>query len=736
MSAVAIERKTPCGEFFGGIVYNKSMSETLGKHPEQKNERKDDGEMARWEDLMDADARKVNWESIAEGEGGADWEGVTEVEFAGAGSSEGEVSTEEVVEIMGEGEKAWKAERLRGWIDLDAIAAREDPEGLAEVEREGETRRGRVEDLKVTLAEKDGRYAEIDVRREEIPGEVVAAQHELELYDRKERRSAFRGVKKALGIGAKKRAELAEKYDRLVKERDDLWNEKREIEGERASLERTIAEADVDGAKREFLEKFETPLTPEEKKEGLDFEALAELSTEEYLRLWRRLNPFFVTHVTRQGIRDHNAMIYHSAGMGEFQEGMTGVLTDEKKLRTPAEVRLGLGREITEEGVGRALDKMLFSTDVDIEEMRGRGMSDKAIVKNLVENLPVNTTLVAAEPWSDKRAVHFAQLTVLDDIYGGESGNEAFFVFPTDVIASQCRFGGHTRDNLMSAETVTERKWNDMFVWPKDEDITIDAGLTFLPANTMVDAKTGSKYATIETEVDGREVRVPVVDEEAVAKFTEWVTGLSEEDEAVKAAIGANGKFDATMLREEALRAGISERMLADLLEEPYELQSFMRGGELGPLWMVSQEELAKMTPEEKRARSVQEFLSGKASTWKLAEDAVSAQEYWEGYFREHPEQRPAHMIYYDGDPSAAVIRTLKEAGILEKMPGYHSTFGRDDAQMWTGKGDSHERDGKWLGFEDNRVVNAEEDAALQAEREKFNEIARKLVAEHYGLEG
>jgi len=729
------------------------MSEILGKHPEQKNERNDGEEAVKWEDLVDADAKKVSWESIAEGDGKADWEGVTEVKFAGAkpsregeeliggelagDGSEEEVSAEEVAEIMGEeSEKARKVERLRGWIDLDAIAAREDPDGLAEVEREGETRRGRVEDLKVALTEKDGRYAEVDARREEIPGEVVAAQRELELYDRKERRSALGGVKKALGIGAKKRAELAAKYDRLVKERDDLWKEKREIEGERATLERTIAEADIDGAKREFLEQFETPLTPEEKKEGLDFEALAELSTEEYLRLWRRLNPFFVTHVTRQGVRDHNAMIYHSAGMGEFQEGMTGVLADEKKLRTPAEVRLGLGREITEENVGKALDKMLFSTDVDIEEMRRRGMSDQAIVKELVGGLPVNTTIAAAEPWSDKRAVHFAQLTVLDDNYGGESGNEAFFVFPTDVIASQCRFGGHTRDNLVSAETVTERKWNDMFVWPKDEDITIDAGLTFLPKGMMVDPETGSKYATKLVEVDGREARVPVVDEEAVVKFTEWVAGLSGEDEAVKAATGMNGRLDATMLREEALRAGVSERVLADLLEEPYELQNFVKGGELGPLWMVPEEELAKMTPEEKRIRSVQEFLSGKASTWKLAEDAVPAQEYWEGYFRKHPEQRPAHVVYYDGDPSAAVVRTLKEAGILEEMPGYYSTFGRDDAQMWTGKGDSHERDGKWLGFEENRVADAGKDAALQAEHEKFNEIARKLVAEHYGLEG
>ena len=56
--------------------------------------------------------------------------------------------------------------------------------------------------------------------------------------------------------------------------------------------------------------------SPEEKKAELTFEKMAELSTEEYLELWKHLNPFYVTHVTRQGVRDHNSMIYHSGGMG------------------------------------------------------------------------------------------------------------------------------------------------------------------------------------------------------------------------------------------------------------------------------------------------------------------------------------------------------------------------------------------------------------------------------------
>ena len=562
-----------------------------------------------------------------------------------------------------------------------------------------------------------------------LSGEMAAAKGKLREFEWKEKRGLLSGVKRAMGIGTKRRAELTEAAEELEAERQELYQEQLKIEDERRELEERIAGTDVEEPKQEFLEKFETPLMPEEKKEGLDFEALAELSTEEYLELWRRLNPFFLTHVTRQGIRDHNAMVYHSAGMGEFQEGMTEILADGKMLRTPAEVHYGLGQEVTEEGVAGALDKMLAGKRIDIEEMRGKGMSDKAIVNSIVEGLPVNSTIAAAEPWTDKQAVHFAQMTALDEYYGGETGNEAMFVFPTDVIASQCRFGGHTRDGLTTAQVDQERKWNDMFVWPEGKEITIDAGLTFLPKSTMVDLETGSKYATEVVEHDGHEVRVPIIDEEAVGKFAEWVSNLDE-------AAGEN--YDEDTLMEQGKAAGVPERMLREVLDPledfQYRLPEFLKGGDLSKdMWLIPPEELEKMTPEERRRRSVEQYLEGYTSRYKLAEDAIPAEEYWEGYFREHPEQKPAHIIYYDGDPSEAILGTLKTAGVLEETrQPYGNVY--DEWQRVTGRGDSHERDGDWLGFEENHVKDPGEDEKMQGEHDKFNEIARKLVAEHYGL--
>lgn len=691
-----------------------------------------------------SEAEVANWDIVAEGRGEVDWGSVAEVEFQGD-REEGVIR--EKYDIKGDDEDgneddyAGKVAQLREWIGLDAIAKNEDPEGLDAVGLEVEERRACVGQYEAELAQSNQRQAEISQRlSEELPQRLSAANIALGDFIRKENRGAFRGLKKALGIGAGKRAELEADLAQLEEERRDLQRERYDIEDRQRSLKTAITGMDIDVPKREFLEKFETPLTPEEKREGLDFEALAELSTDEYLRLWRRLNPFFVTHVTRQGMRDHNAMIYHSAGVGEFQDGMTSILADGKRLRTPAEVHYGLGREVTEQNVEGVLEKMLFrnkEAQVDIEAMREKGMSDKVIVDELVDGLPVNYTIAAAEPWTDKQAVHFAQMMVLDGYYGGENENEVFFVFPTDVIASQCRFGGYMRGNLTTAQIGSEEKWNDMFVWPQKKDITIDAGLTFLPKSTMVDIETGSKYATKVVEIDGREVRVPEVDEEGVTKFVEWMKGLRSEDESVKMTMSFEDGYDMTKLWEEGIRAGVPERILNEVLSVSagfhYDLKRFIEGGELCELWL-DPEELEKMSPEERRERSVREFLDGRYVTWKMAENTVPAEEYWEKYFTEHEEQRPAHVIYYDGDPNKAVVSTLKEAGVLEEATRPYGVSYSNEWQRYTGKGDSHERDGGWLGFEKNYVKDETKDAVLQEPHRRFNEIARRKVAEYYGL--
>ena len=469
----------------------------------------------------------------------------------------------------------------------------------------------------------------------------------------------------------------------------------------------------------------ETLPTPEEKEKSLTFENLSQLSTAEYLEKWRTLNPFFVTHVTRQGIRDHNSMIYHSAGMGEFQNGFKNIVESGKNLQSPAEIRYGIGKNFTEDDVAKFLDQELFSDkDTDIHRYSA---------ESLVDSLPLNASMGAADTWADKQAIHFAQHTVLNETYGGENGNEAFFVFPTDVIASQCRFGGHMHDkDLTTAQTQYERKWNDLFVWEdSSRSIPIDAGLTFLPNSQPVDRETGSKYATEEITTDsGETVRVPVKDEKVIQAFSDCMKSFTPDSKEMQF-YDENGNHNIEPLVSKLAATGIASvedirKLLAGGSE--YSFRNFAENGDFGNVYLYGEEREAK-SKAEIQEMSIENWLRDHNLGLKLAENPVPASEYWEKYFTEHPEAKPAHIIYYDGDPTKAVTDLLAKNGILEETYSY-SREDRDHTQNFTGTGDSVERDGKLLGFESHYVENMEEDADIQAEHKRFNEIAKRVIEE------
>lgn len=252
-----------------------------------------------------------------------------------------------------------------------------------------------------------------------------------------------------------------------------------------------------------------TPLSNEQKRELLKPEVLSSLSTEQYIALWKRLNPHFLSHVTRQGFRDHNAMMYHSAGLQEFHGGFTGVMSDSRLLRPP--MALGELKTRDEDSVKAWMGDWVLGEETE----------EKARKK--LDNL-MNFHLSAAPTYPDKTAVHFAAQLVADDYYGGESGNEVFFIYPSDVIASQhdFAFNGGEKD---FTQPQSETKWNDVFVWPQtveNSGIPIDAGMVFLPKSTPVDPETGSKYASEIKMVDGEEKRVMVEDNELVSRFVGW----------------------------------------------------------------------------------------------------------------------------------------------------------------------------------------------------------------------
>ena len=428
----------------------------------------------------------------------------------------------------------------------------------------------------------------------------------------------------SLGIRTKKseetlnRVALGIAQDELEDEqREQLWQQKQQQDKEK---EQQLREKQA-----EAIEKG--PLTPEQKKEELTFDKLSKLSTDEYLTLWLRLNPYYVSHVTRQGIRDHTCGT-HLDGVGEWHNGLTEVLKD-KKIVPPLAILMGTKGNIDKENVASYLS--------EYGKYIGNPREKSKILQAINEKM------------ADKGSIHFMCQDVGDDQYGAEENNECFFIFPTDVIASQCQFAPEGVTNFMKGlerlNDSADNVFNNLYVYPptnNDElgSIPIDAGLVFLPKSTIVDPNTGSKYKT------------------------KTITNID----------------------------GTTKQVVAE--------QAFEK------------------TPDGYPFKNNY-----------LVKDGVTAQEYYEKYFTEHPEQKPAHIIYYDGKPDRAVEELLMKKGISYQYP----IDGKE------GPGDTSVKQGEYLGFEDNKSKSQDGEVhqpfhdkhnPLERFIERFNSLAQEIIEE------
>ena len=442
--------------------------------------------------------------------------------------------------------------------------------------------------------------ASAPVKKEEIKTGIVQTESELEARQG----NILVKLKQKLSISDKKTMELQEQLLEANTKKDQLPDPKKMIEA--------------------YYEKVaETPLTNQEKRDLLKPEVLKELSIDEYIALWKRLNPHFLSHVTRQGFRDHNAMLYHSAGLQEFHNGFLNVVNDEKQLRPP--LALGGFKNRDEVSVKVFLSEWVLQAENEEE------------AKKRFNNL-LHWTLASAPAYPDKTAVHFAAQVVANDYYGGENDNEVFFTFPSDVLASQhsFSFNGWGKD---FTHPQSERKWNDVFIWPnslKDPGITIDAGIVFLPEKTQVDPNTGSKYASEIKTVEGKEKRVMVENTELKNKFTEWAKGLNEESPIIKMAHECTKNrnnydqyifevsFD-DLCRQELQKVGFSQDSSADLLSD-------------------LERDLIYWNKDSSVER-LQALIDGSGAKYKRAENTIPAKNYWEDFFSKNPNLKHTEAV-------------------------------------------------------------------------------------------
>lgn len=498
-------------------------------------------------------------------------------------------------------------------------------------------------------------------------------------------------LKSAVGLSDKLAAALQGEIDAIKSKRDALYMQSFALEDKLKALREKQGE--IPNPKQlleSYYEKMATqPLSNEQKRELLKPEVLASLSTAEYVALWKRLNPHFLSHVTRQGFRDHNGMFYHSAGMQDFHSGFVGVMEDEGLLRPPMAIRELKNRD-----------------EASVKEWLGDwvlGQETEEQAKQKLDSL-LHFHLASAPKYPDQTAVHFAAQLVADSYYGGESSNEVFFIYPSDVLASQYAFdfNGWEKD---FTHPQSETKWNDVFIWPDTVDnpgIPIDMGMVFLPESTPVDPETGSKYASEVKVVDGQEKRVMVEDTALVGSFVEWGKKLNGES-LLRQTFNAM-KEERNYYRQQEL----SEDCFAAFV---HELQGL--GFRTDASAALANKLIRDMYYREAYDDEVlQHVIKESGAQWKRAENTIPAKDYWESYFTQHPELRPKHVQYYDGDPTTAVLKFQQKNGI--------------------GRADTSKTDGQLLGFDDHHVTEMEKDPRSNVGYEELVATANKIIRDHY----
>ena len=471
------------------------------------------------------------------------------------------------------------------------------------------------------------------------------------------------------------------------------------------------------------------PLSHDEKRELLRPEVLASLSLDEYIGVWRRIGPHFLAHVTRQGVRDHNAMVYHSAGTLEYHDGFDEILRNSRELRSPRMVHHQLN-PTDRESIRRFLAATGVFDEPSIQDAKIRFRS------------VVHESIGSAPSYPDRGALHFAAQTVLDDYYGAESGNEIFFVYPSDFIASQFCFAFNGWHADFTARQ-SEDKWNDVFVWDGEKihtSVPIDAGVVFLPRSTLVDPVTGSRYALTEVS-DGQTSRyAPARYVEFDRAFKEWCREIPRDSSLSKvlmhmsslgaARLASIESGDHEQARELYEQINNAEAPLSEAVKETLDglnVPEHIREV-IGSRLLNRAKTMARYSPERESviageaSFSIDEFyVSSILSYLRPATDLIPAQEYWESKFQQHPESRPRHVVYYDGTPADAVVKFLID----------HEIFIGDRRDMCrrTPQVELSEEE-RLLGFSANHVSDMGSDPRANRGLEDLTTIGHELIDE------
>lgn len=435
-----------------------------------------------------------------------------------------------------------------------------------------------------------------------------------------------------------------------------------------------------DKEKQKWLEKS---YTKEDITKYFNEEHLKSLSVDDYALLLKRFPGNMVTHVTRQGVRDHFGIGNHTKGLGEFHNNFKDIL-GKKQLNSA--IGLELQNSSKEKLVSDYLDE--FIKDL---ETAGREPDGKSAYSRIESKLGYGAIQGSQYNFADRSAIHVATEQVADAIYGSERRNEIFFAFPSTFVASQMEFGGQLKENSGGSH-------NDQLIWANlEKGMNLDAGLVFIPEEADVSTKTGSKY-----ELD--EKNNPIIIEKNILDIKK-LTDSADFSEFADQALEILGGNEVNRSQEDIIQ-------LRKILKEKFGIENeSIQETALNYNFLTKIKYAAYETDTDYRqtkiSKEIQQVLMNKENLYLKAKDTIKSKEYWENYFAQNPQKRPSKIVYYKGgNPTKALNDWRKEKGISKRAE----------------KAD--------IGFEENKKTDKEINES--PEQSRFISIAKKMIEERF----
>jgi len=592
-------------------------------------------------------------------------------------------------------------------LDSRVISEEYDKEGRKETAKQIFQTREKASSISKNILDKEEMLKQISEEDTNLFQSIT--EKKIEIEERLDK--VLIRIKRFIRLGDKLVSGLEQEINTSEIKSKDLLNQKYQIREELQVLKKEQAE--IPNSRmilREYYKKIEIlPLTNIEKRDLLLPEVLSRLSTQEYIAMWRRLNPYFLTHVTRQGFRDHTGTIYHTDGVKEFHNSFLKILEDNKLLRPSfaAEGLLNRDKKSIKKWFDNYLANWVF------QERDERKAKEKLYVA-------IDNHIATAPYYPDKTAVHFAAQIISDSMYGGEKNNEIFVIYPSDVLASQYNFAFNGGEKDFSRPQ-SDQSWNDIFIWAntiENPGIPLDSGIVFLPQTTLVDSNTGSKYASEARKIHGKEKRVMLKDVNLADSFIEWIRTLNDQSLSVKIMKENKGEYR-NIFPEQSIKRYLSP-LSREIQKLGFRLDSSAVIARYLLEWTMSEQfknidlflqSLSGMPDEELKKR----LLENTGAIWERARDPIPAEKYWKDYFLKNPHLQPKHIIYYDayeGTPSTAVYEFIQKNHI--------------------GEADTSKTDGPLLGFDDHHVSSMKRDSRANRGFKELIAIVDEIIDDYY----